>query len=390
MSIPSWLPWTFSRSRARRGQGRNSASRRKKARLFLEHLEGRALLASYTALTASDLITDMNLSNKAGGANTITLAAPASSPYRSLNSALPEIVATDNLTIVGNSDNTIEPGRGSSMIAVAPGATLTLDNLQVRGFTDLSGKGGAIYNQGALTLSAVTVSGNVSGSAQANGSQGQGGAIWSSGSLTLENGTLFENNTATGGEGLGPKGGGIYGPGPPGNAYGGALYIAGGTANISDTTFEGNIARGGLNTGAATGTGGAGFGGAVYVAGGRVVMTTTNMNGNQAISGPDGEGGVSYGAGLYVAGGTVNVANCTVNSNTASESATTGYGGGLYVAAGTVTLTDCTVQSNTAAFGGGIDIASLAIVYLDPSTQAHVMNNTASTDPNIDGTYIKT
>ena len=259
MSVSSWFSSTLSRSQALRGQRRNSASRRKGARVFLEHLEDRALLASYTALTASALIADIGAANKAGGANTISLTAPTSSPYQ-LTSPLPQIAAADNLTIVGNSDNTIEPGKGSGMIAVAPGATLTLDNLQVRGFTDSSGRGGAMYNQGTLTLSAVTVSSNKSGSALSSGSQGQGGAIWSSGSLTLENGTLLENNTAIGGEGEGDGGICTYCEGPPGNAYGGALYIAGGTANISDTTFEGNIAEGGLNTAGDLAPGGAGFG----------------------------------------------------------------------------------------------------------------------------------
>ncbi len=353
MFLSSCLPWTFSRSPARRGQRRTSVSRRKRALLSLEHLEGRALLASYPALTVSDLIADINLSNKAGGANTITLTAPTSSPYRLLNSPLPEITATDNLTIVGNSDNTITPEKGWSMIAVAPGATLTLDNLQVRGFTNEGGKGGAIYNQGALTLSAVTVSGNKTGFALYSGSQGQSGAIWSSGSLTLENGTLFENNTAIGGQGTGVSGSPCFCGSLPGNAYGGAVYIAGGTANISDTTFEGNIAEGGISS---AGPGGAAYGGALYVAGGRVAITTTSINGNQFSS----DGGSSDGAGLYVAGGTVTLTNDTVESNSASSA------------------------------GGGIYIVSSATVYIDPFTVAHVVNNTASTDPNIDGTYILT
>ncbi len=235
---------------------------------------------------------------------------------------------------------------------------------------------GRSITKALLTLSAVSLRNNKSGFALYSGSQGEGGAIWSSGSLTLENGTLFENNIAIGGEGEG--GGGIctYCGGPPGNAYGGAVYIAGGTASISDSTFEGNAAEGGLNTGAATGPGGAGFGGALYVAGGKVVITTTNINGNQAIAGADGTGGISYGAGLYVAGGTLNVANCTLDSNTASESANNGSGGGLYVAAGAVTLTNCAVESNTATYGGGIYIASAATVYIDPFTLAHVIDDT--------------
>jgi predicted outer membrane repeat protein len=56
-----------------------------------------------------------------------------------------------------------------------------------------------------------------------------------------------------------------------------------------------------------------------------------------------------------------------------------------------VTLSNDTVESNSASSaGGGIYIASLATVYIDPFTLAHVINNTAAIDPNIDGTYIET
>jgi len=431
MSVSTWLSWPLSGSHARRDQRRNPASHPKRARLFLEQLEGRVLLSTYNAATVSALIADIQAANTAGGANTITLTAPTGSPYR-LASSLPNIAVTDNLTIVGNSDNTIEPGgRSSYLIGVAPGSTLTLDNLQVHGFTDSGGTGGAIYNQGALTLSAVTVISNES-FALSQGSRGQGGAIWSSGSLTLDNGTLFSGNYTRGGAGDAPAGTepplDPYGPElPPGNAYGGAVYIAGGTAKISDTTFTGNYAEGGINTD--DGAGGAGFGGALYVAGGQVVVTATSINGNQAIAS---FGGVSYGAGVFVAGGTVTVANCTLDSNTSVgaghggalfvaggtvaltsdtvESNTATYGGGLCFAAGTVTLTNCTVQANTATYGGGLYVgavtlpnasdtgvytASGATVYLDPYTVANTINNTDSSGTNgstanIDGKYILT
>jgi hypothetical protein len=84
-------------------------------------------------------------------------------------------------------------------------------------------------------------------------------------------------------------------------------------------------------------------------------------------------------------GGTMTLSNDTVESNSASSA------GGLYVADGTVTLSNDTVESNSASSaGGGIYIASSATVYIDPFTLAHVINNTASTDPNIDGTFILT
>jgi hypothetical protein len=113
----------------------------------------------------------------------------------------------------------------------------------------------------------------------------------------------------------------------------------------------------------------------VYVAGGAVTLSNDTVQSNSAI----------FGGGLDVAGGTVTLSNDTVQSNSAVS------GGGLYVADGTVTLSNDTVESNSASSaGGGICIASLATVYIDPFTLAHVINNTAPTDPNIDGTYILT
>ena len=109
----------------------------------------------------------------------------------------------------------------------------------------MSAEGGAIYNQGALTLSGVTLQNNIAygvNSRPAPAPATCGGGIWSNGSLTLENGTLLEGNQARGAAG----GAELYGPYiPAGDACGGALYVAGGTANITDTTFTGNWALGG-------------------------------------------------------------------------------------------------------------------------------------------------
>jgi hypothetical protein len=56
------------------------------------------------AATASDLLADINAVNKGGGANTIILTAPTTSPYE-LATSLPTI--KKSVTIVGNGD-TIE------------------------------------------------------------------------------------------------------------------------------------------------------------------------------------------------------------------------------------------------------------------------------------------
>jgi hypothetical protein len=57
-----------------------------------------------------------------------------------------------------------------------------------------------------------------------------------------------------------------------------------------------------------------------------------------------------------------------------------------------------TVQSNSAAggsgstdgrgYGGGLSIQSGATAYLDASTVASIIDNSADIDPNIDGTYV--
>src|SRR5579864_3725159 len=99
--------------------------RRRRASCFClpaEVLEVRSLLSNYTAASVSALVADINAANKSGGTNTITLTAPATTPY-DLANALPVIsggtaaggtkkhpvpaVPADNLTIIGNGD-TIE------------------------------------------------------------------------------------------------------------------------------------------------------------------------------------------------------------------------------------------------------------------------------------------
>ena len=206
--------WKSGLSRSPRPQPRPA---RRGTRLVLEHLEDRTLPSSYTAASVSDLIADITAANTAGGANTITLTAPTTSPYaltavnntRRFNgpgNGLPVIAANDNLTIVGNGDTierTAGPAVAFRLLDVAPNASLTLQNLTLQGglveALPVSGgaSGGAIYNAGALTLSGVTVASNQAYDIDGGGGA-YGGGIWSDGSLTLENGTLLEGNIARG------------------------------------------------------------------------------------------------------------------------------------------------------------------------------------------------
>jgi hypothetical protein len=364
----------------------------------LDQFEDRTLLASYTAAGVSDLIADINAANKHGGLNTITLTAPTTSPYvltavdntTDGASGLPVIKKGNNLTIAGNGD-TIERGTASGtpdfrLFDVASGATLTLDNLTLQNGlafgSGSSSKGGAIYNQGALVLSGVTLQGNIArGSDGVNsqaGNDASGGGVWSGGSLTAENGTLVQNNQAIGGAGASNTKDFVTSVG--GNAFGGGIFVAGGTATLTGVTVDNNVAQGGEG-------------------GSRFVIDGFSFS----------VGGNAFGGGLAVAGGTVSLSSSTVDNNSATGGFglsnildPEAFGGGFYVAAGTVTLCSDTLQQNSAiadptftsdGHGGGIYIVSGATVYIDSSTVANTINNTDSSGTNgstanLDGTYI--
>jgi hypothetical protein len=359
----------------------------------VEALEDRMVLSTFYAATASDLIADIKAANLQGGANTIVLTAPTTSPYALTAvdnttdgaTALPVIATGDALTIQ-TQNGSANPGYGDTVEAspsrfghgrlfdVAPGASLTLEKMTLQGgssnYGKGSGKGGAIYNQGTLVLSQVLVSHN--GAASYYGGDAAGGGIWSNGSLTVEN-SFFAANSAN------------STAGNQGKAFGGAICIVGGTANITGSTFggetfAGNSVEGGLY--------GKACGGAVYVGGGTVTMSGDTVgfydpygptNGAQALQW---YGGYGYGGGLCVAGGTVTLRNDSITYNEA------GYGNGGFD------------NPNSFGYGGGIFIASGAQVYLDSFTFANTRFNYTDGvfddrsfylngwNPDIDGSYI--
>jgi hypothetical protein len=376
MSLLSWL----------RKSNSTRPTKSRSRRLSVEALEDRMVLSTFYAATASDLIADIKAANLQGGANTIVLTAPPTSSRFAYQltatnnttdgaNVLPVIAPGDSLTIQSQNGSldTIDawptsnvrgqiignfrgPGR---LFDVAQGASLTLENMQVENGTELlSGKGGAILNQGTLVLSNVLVSGNTV--APTSGDDAAGGGIWSNGSLTVENST-FQSNVA-------------YGqPMGSGNAFGGAICIEGGTANITGSTF-GSMAY--PNSAEAYCYGGAyAYGGAVYVGGGTVTMSGDTVGSSSFSSSYPSNGAATklggglagYGGGLCVAGGTVTLRNDKISGNMA------GHGD----------LPNATFTPNAnIGYGGGIFIASGAKVYLDSFTQANTSNNWA---PNFDG-----
>ena len=181
MTMRSWIRNLFA-SRPTRTTRRALARRH----LCVESLEDRMVPASFFAGNANALITAINQANILGGANTITLTAPTTSPYaltavnNTLHGAtgLPVIASGDNLTIVGDGDtierSTVAGTQVFRLLDVADGGTLTLRNLTLQNGlafgTGVAAQGVAIYSAGTLTLDGVTVSGNI-----AKGSNGGAG-----------------------------------------------------------------------------------------------------------------------------------------------------------------------------------------------------------------------
>jgi hypothetical protein len=339
-------------------------------------LEDRLVPSNLTAANAADLIADIKTANQAGGSNTITLVAGDTFTLTQVNNktdgntGLPVITANDNLTIIGNGD-TIERRVANTpdfrLFDVASGASLTLQTLSLQGGTAygnaVSADGGAIYSQGTLDLSGVTVQDN--GALGKNGEHGNpsqsacGGGMYSSGVLTLESGCVIQDNSAIGGGGTTADGV------SSGAGSGGGLYVAGGTAAVVDTIVAANYAEGGAASAKQGTVGGRGSGGGLYVAGGTVTLTGDTLSSNFAQGGDDrlSSGGMGFGGGLFAAGGTITMRDDSVTGN--------GAEGGIqkYPEVG-----------NALSGGGGIAINAFTItqatVYLDAFTAANTINNT--------------
>jgi hypothetical protein len=403
----------------------------------------------FSAATVTDLITDINAATKAGGSNTIVLAANTTFDLTAVNNTtngangLPVIAKKDNLTISGQGGDIIERDTAAPafrLFDVSSGGSLTLNNLTLQNGlafgSGSSAEGGAIYNQGSLSLNSVTVQSNraqgtggvIRNGKSDNGQDAAGGGIWSSGTLALASGTVIQNNQAVGGSAYIWWYSGAGGNG--GNAFGGGLCIAGGTANVTGAILNSNTAQGGQGgTGGAGGPGGNGSGGALYVAGAPVLLTSDILENNSTaggqggtaitssgfqFNGPGGLGGNALGGALAVTGGPVTLTSDIVESNSAWGGAGgqgspngapgTGFGGGLYLdGAATITLGGDTVELNTASSynygypgpgeGGGIWITPKTTVYFDPFTLTNNINNTDrsgtnGTTANIDGSYV--
>ena len=290
------------------------------------------------------------------------------------------VAINKNIRIDGKG-HTIDAKNLGRIFSIGEGFTVTLTNA-----TLINGKateGGAIYNDGSLTLSDVKLNDNAADS--------YGGAVFNNGELVVSDSVFDSNDIVNRGSASVDYGGAaIY------NWYDGVLTVSGsnftnniknykngdrlvgaiatiGDATISDSYFVNNAGR---------------WGGAITTSGALIAGDDVNT---LTVSGSTfKENGGLYGAGIFVAGSDFTVSDCVFDKNTAFgkgnmtpnnnngaaivvtdtgkdiTGAITGsnftnnkaqYGGAIYICEGNIAISDSLFVNNSADVeGGAIDI----------------------------------
>ncbi|HJI97978.1 MAG TPA: Ig-like domain repeat protein [Methanobrevibacter smithii] len=289
-------------------------------------------------------------------------------------------VAINKDIVIDGKGHTIDAKNLGRIFSIGEGFAVTLTNA-----TLINGKaveGGAIYNDGSLTLSDVKLSDNAA--------DGYGGAVFNNGELVVSDSVFDSNDIVNRGSASVDYGGAaIY------NWYDGILTVSGsnftnniknykngdrlvgavatiGDATISDSYFVNNSGR---------------WGGAISASGYLIAGDDVNT---LTVSGSTfKENGGLYGAGIFVAGSDFTVSDCVFDKNTAFgkgnmtpnnnngaaivvtdtgkdiTGAITGsnftnnkaqYGGAIYICEGNIAISDSLFENNSGRWGGALSV----------------------------------
>ena len=284
-------------------------------------------------------------------------------------------VAINKDIVIDGKGHTISAEDLGRIFSIGEGFTVTLTNATlINGKAD---KGGAIYNDGSLTLSDVKLSDNAADS--------YGGAVFNNGQLVVSDSVFDSNDVLNRGSASVDYGGAaIY------NWYDGTLTVSGsnftnniknykngdrlvgaiatiGDATISDSYFVNNAGR---------------WGGAITTSGALIAGDDVNT---LTVSGSTfKENGGLYGAGIFVWGSDFTVSDCVFDKNTAfgkgNMTPNNNNGAAIEVTdtnkaiAGTITGSNFT--NNKAQYGGAIDICEGNIKITD----SEFVNNSADVE----------
>ena len=292
------------------------------AAMMLSITGGVALIASTPAAAVTLTVTNCNDSGTGSLRQTVadassgdTINFAMSPPCSTIDDSTGAIPILKSLTIVGPTSALAVDGMNESQIfEVVGGGTLNISRLTIE-----DGEGGGIYNNGTLTVTNSTLSGN-------SGPDG-GGIFNGSGTVTINSSTLSGN----GSEMVLPGGGSSV-------ALGGAIYNSSGSVTINSSTLSGNL------------------GGAIY-SGGTVAINNSTLSGN------------TLGSAIDNNGGTVTINSSTLSGNSSPDEGAVideGFSTGIYGA--TVTINNSTLSGNS---GGAILAEPHEVVNINNSTLAN-------------------
>jgi hypothetical protein len=343
-SLGSW--WRTSWRRAR-GWERPAFSRRPRCLPRLEALEDRTVPATLTVLNNLDHGAGSLRDTIAAAASGDTIAFAPSLNGQTVTLTGGPIAVSKSLDLEGPGETllTVSGGSTSRLFDIRGGANVTIADLHLTG--GLSGKGGAIRNDGAssLTLRDDRLTGNHAvGDA---GGNALGGAVYNAAgsSLTVRD-SLFQNNQTNG----------------TNQSFGGAIDN-GGRLTVRDSTFADNQALGSTHDYFEAPAGS--LGGAIENEdGASLAAEESTFTENQALGTTTGDalgGAICNNEGFVFPftgrGVTTHLSDCTFRDNVATGGVTAidgGFGGAVEDLPGvTLTVTGCTFQGNQANSGGG-------------------------------------
>jgi hypothetical protein len=275
-------------------------------------------------LTSGELDITKNLTITGPGAANLTISGNHTSRVFELSSKTKPQVSLSGMTISNGvgvfaaDSSQANDGNGG---AILNDGTLTISDSILSG--NSAGKndfGGAIENNGTLTVDGCTLTGNSAGNSAPAGINGYGGAIANFGTLTVSASllsvSLLSNNSA---------------------AIGGGIFNVGTATVNSGTTLSSNSAL---------------EGGGIFNQSGVLTIDGCALSGNSATNG----------------GGIFNDGKVTLtNYTTLSGNSATAYGGG-YEAGNTGTLTvknHSSITGNSAPASFGPDVYNLGVLYWD-------------------------
>ena len=221
-------------------------------------------------------------------------------------------VAINKDIVIDGKGHTISAEDLGRIFSIGEGFTVTLTNATlINGKAD---KGGAIYNDGSLTLSDVKLSDNAADS--------YGGAVFNNGELVAGN-SVFDSND-------------IVNRGSASVDYGGAAIYNwyDGTLTVSNSNFTNNIKN---------------YKNGDCLVGAVATIGDATISGSNFVNNAGRWGGAITTSGALIAGDDVNT--LTVSGSTFKENGGL-YGAGIFVWGSDFTVSDCVFDKNT-AFGKG-------------------------------------